>query len=325
LRSSWYPAHYGYAPQAIKDACQVPRSFYNYLRYHKVCPEYDEQLQEALKICDLAERELPKTYVAGLVLPGDFNKSGSVIFGGAEAGLYAGDQSWVEDMKKAGINMEQMGLRDEEAKIKFATGVAIMGTDEQDARLEKMDFKVVQWLSTGLEVVEIQLPDNITRAAYVEQSKVTDGKLGPLEPLGKLICRTWFSDDCDEWDIPKDKYPDGMPHRAAEGHTYEFWVEERLLEECFLGMKMDATIMELESGIMILDEVKQIMCSFFTWLPNELWMDRKPKELRWLAKALPDDDKDDQDVFGSDDEFEGNGKVLSDQAQAGFDDEFDEE
>lgn len=69
-RSSWYPAHYGYAPDAIKNACRVPRSFYNYLRYHKVCPEYDDQLAKALEVCDKAEKELPKVHAAGLALPG---------------------------------------------------------------------------------------------------------------------------------------------------------------------------------------------------------------------------------------------------------------
>lgn len=284
----------------------MPRSFYKYLRYHSVCPEYDEQLQEALKICDIAEQEMFKTYTAGLALPGDFNRSGSAIFGGAEAGLYAGDQIWAKEMEKDGIDTEAMGLRDEEARVKFMTGVAIMGTDEQDAKLDTMDFKVIQRLSTGLEVVDIQLPTETTKAAYVEQSKVTEKKLAALEPLGKLICKTWYADDCDEWDLPKDKYPDGKPHRAVDGQTFEFWVEERVLEECFLGMKMDAEVIMLGSGIVILDEVHTVMCSFYTWLTNELLVDRKAelKEVRWLAKQNPDD----ADFAGSDDEVEVDGE-----------------
>jgi hypothetical protein len=288
--SSWYPAHYGYAPNAVKNACQVPRSFYNYLRYHKVCPEYDEQLEKALKICDVAEQELPQAHAAGLALPGDFNKSVSAIFGGAQTGIYAGDKSWAEDMKKEGIKIDAIGIRDEEARINFTIGIAIMGSDEQYAMLEANSFTMLGQIYAGLEVTDIQQSTGAVRARYEEQSQTVEHKLGKLEPLGKLVCKTWYAEDCDEWDLPKDKFPTGKPQRAGAGRDYEFWVEDSVLQKCFVGMKMDATVLHLQSGITILDEVRESMCSFFVWLPNELWMERKPKEVRWLKKGLPGDD-----------------------------------
>jgi hypothetical protein len=291
--SSWYPAHYGYAPSAVKNACQVPRSFYNYLRYHKVCREYDEQLQKALKICDIAEQELPKAHAAGLALPGDFNKSASAIFGGAQTGMYAGDKSWAEDMKKEGIKIEAVGIRDEEARIKFTTGIAIMGSDEQYEMLETSSFTILDQICAGLQVTE-----------YEVQSNTVAHKLAKLEPLGKLVCKTWYAEDCDEWDLPKDKFPTGKPQRAGVGRDYEFWVEDSVLQECFIGMKMDATILHLQNGITILDEVHESMCSFFTWLPNELWMERKPKEVRWLKKGLPGDDDEEDGASAEGQEFD---------------------
>lgn len=293
--SSWYPTHYGYTPEAVRNACQVPRSFYNYLRYHRVCPEYDEQLQKALKICDAAEQELPKVHAAGISLPGDYNKSASTIFGGAQAGTYTGNQSWAEEMKKEGVSVDEIGIRDEEARIKFTTGVAIMGSDEQCDKLEENSLRIIEQVSAGLEIVDIQLPTEVTRVSYKAQSRIVENKLGQLEPLGKLICKTWVRDECDEWDLPKDKHPSGKPERAGAGRDYEFWVEESVLNECFPGMKMDVTILTLDGGITILDEVHESMCSFFTWLPNELWMERKPKEVRWLKKGLPADDDDEVD------------------------------
>jgi hypothetical protein len=304
VSSSWYPAHYGYSINAVKNACQVPRSFYNYLRYHKVCPEYDAQLEKALKICDLAEQELNKVHTAGLALPGDFNKSASVVFGGAQAGMYAGDKTWAADMEKEGMAIDGVGIRDEEARIKFNTGVAIMGSDEQCDMLGANSLKVLDRVTAGLEIVIIQLPTEFTKELYEKQSQVVENKMSPLEPLGKLICNTWYADDYDEWDLPKDKYPNGRPQRASAGQDYEFWVEENVLLECFVGLKMDASILRLDSGITILDEVRETMCSFFTWLPNELWMDRKPKEVRWLKKGLPGDDDDDEAGVGRGQEFD---------------------
>ena len=168
--------------------------------------------------------------------------------------------------------------------------------------------------SNGLEVMAISLPDNATRELYATQSEVVKSKVGSLKPLGKLVCKIWYADDCDEWDLRKDKYPDGKPHKVDGGREYEFWVEENVLNECFVGMKIDASITTLEGGITILDEVKQTHCSFYTWLPNELWMENKPKKVRWLAKGLPHYE-----------EVEINRVTEGGQEKTQEDDEFDDE
>ena len=243
-------------------------------------------------MCDVAERELIKVDAAGLALPGDFNTSASTLFGGANAGLFAGDESWAQEAEKEGVNVSEMGLREQEARIKFSTGVAALGTDEQQDLIGAPSLQIIKNGSTGLEVTAIILPDDTTREVYAVQSETVRSKLGHLEPLGKLVCKVWHADDCDEWDLPKDRYPDAGPQKVGQSREFELWVEERVLTECFVGMKMDACIITLEGNITILDEVKQTYCSFYTWLPNELWMDNKPKEVRWLAKGLPDYEED---------------------------------
>lgn len=243
-------------------------------------------------MCDMAERELIQVDAAGLALPGDFNTSASTLLGGAHAGLFAGDKSWAQEAEKEGVSASGMGLREQEARIKFRIGVAALGTDEQQDLVDKTSLKIVKKESTGLEVAAINFPDKATTEVYAAETEIVKTKLDHLEPLGKLICSVWYVEDCDEWDLPKDKYPDGKPHKVDQNRMFEFWVEKHVLNKCFVGMKMDANIMILEGGTTILDEVKQTYCSFFTWLPNELWMDNKPKDVRWLAKGLPDYDED---------------------------------
>ena len=289
-RSSWYPAAYGYDPEGIKTACQVLRSFYNYLRYHRVCPEYDEQIQAALKMCDTAEAELTKADNACLALPGDFNTSASTLLGGAQAGLFAADKDWAKESLAEGVDVTDIGLRGEEARIKFSTGIALLGSDKQQDLLGGTKVKVIERESTDLEVTAIDLPKDITKEMYSAQLESWRDKLARLEPLGKLKCKAWFADDCDEWDLPKDRYPDGKPHKKDQT-AYEFWVEGDVLKECFIGMKMEVSILTLEGGLTILDEVKQAHCSIYTWLPNEIWMERKPKVMRWVAKSSPDYDE----------------------------------
>ncbi len=298
----------------------MPRSFLRYLRFHRVCPEFDDQLAIALQICDQAEQELPKVNSVGLALPGDFNKSASVVFGGAQAGMYTGNKSWAEDLKKEGLAITEIGIRDEEARIKFGTGIAVLGSDAQYDMFESGDLKVLSKETAYLEVTAIHLPDKDTKSAYAEQSKVFKHKLEQLEPLGKLVCKTWYTDDCDEYDLPKDKekYPKGKPRKAGDGKEYEFWIEEGVLADCFVGLKMDASILLLSGGMTILDEIKEAMCSFYTWIPNELWMERKPKEVRWLKKGMGLDEDEEEDV-----EINGGNKASADKDDS--DDEFDDE
>jgi hypothetical protein len=245
-------------------------------------------------MCNTAEKELCRVQSAGIALPGDFNRSASVLCGGSQAGLFTGDKSWAKEFEKEGVEIERIGIQTEEASIKFHTGVAAMGTDEQNDIIES-GIAVAQDESVGLEVTAILLPSDATKEFYAEHSQHVKNKLGSLEPLGTLVCKSWYTPSYDEWDLPKDKYPDGKPQSADEGKEYQFWIEESVLDECFLGMKIDARVLTLTGGMTILDEIRETMCSFFTWLPNELWMDRKPKQLRWLPKGLAVDEEEEEE------------------------------
>ncbi|KAF2855833.1 hypothetical protein T440DRAFT_385195 [Plenodomus tracheiphilus IPT5] len=316
--SSWYPAHYGMTSNAIKNACQVLRSFYKYLLYHNVCPEYTEDLMRARDLCDLAEEELPKVVAAGFALPGDFNKSASAIFGGAHAGQYTGDQSWATNLQAEGVDLAMIGIRNEEARVKFKDGVFIMGNDEQADKLEDQSLVAIGKEQVGLEIIAIHPPDENTKTAY-EQTGDWAVKLEQLEPLGKLVCKTCVIENCDEWDLPKDpeKYPRGRPYRPSDVKEYEFWVEQSVLGDCFLSMKLDASVLHLSGGLTILDDVRETMCSFLTWLPNELWMERKPKEVRWLRKGMGLDEEEG--------ETKGENKENKCSKENGGYDEFDDE
>ncbi|KAJ4301658.1 hypothetical protein N0V90_003751 [Kalmusia sp. IMI 367209] len=276
--SSYFATHYSLTPQQIKTACQVLRSFYNYLLFHSVCDEYRDELEKGRKLCDAAEAELPKTHAAGLALPGAFNSAASTTFGGCKAGAYTGDKEWAIKAKEEGVDLGDPGMMDEEARIIFRTAVAIMGTDEQQRMLDMQSFRVLKDASFGLEVFSIVPSDEVTRQMYTHQNAATAQKLC-LEPLGKLLCRSWHIDDFNQYDLPRDKYPNGCLPKTEEGKEFEFWVEDRVLDECFVGMKLHARVLTLEGSITILDNVHEVMCSFYKWLPNELWMERHPKEV----------------------------------------------
>lgn len=244
-------------------------------------------------MCDVAELELSEVYNAGLALPGAFNTAASTIFGGSSAGTYSSNMDWAMKLEEEGINFQEMGVMDEEARITFRTAVAIMGTDEQQRLLDTQAVKVLKDEYLGLEVISNTSPDDLTREMYAHQNKKTAQKLW-LEPLGRLVCRSHQFDDFNEYDLPKHRYPTGRLPKIQEGKQYEFWIEERVLEECFVGMKLDVRVLTLDSGITVLDDVREVMCSFYRWLPNELWMGRHPKEVV-IRKKNVDEDQVDED------------------------------
>ena len=264
-------------------------------------------------MCDKAELELTKVYAAGNALPGAFNKAASTIFGGSYAGTYVGNSAWAQD-----LDLDEFGMRDEEARVTFMVGMAILGTDEQYELLTLPErgvssIQVTQDESTGLEIISIKLPTNEAEELYTKENEILKNKL-ELQPLGKLICRAWNIENFHEYDLPKDQFPDGKLPRVDENKMYEFWVEGQVLRECFEGMKMDARVRTLEGGISILDEVKEVMCSFWKWLPNELWMERHPRELKYTRKGLEDLDEQSAEINGKEEQGQetDDGDDLSD-------------
>ena len=95
-------------------------------------------------MCNTAEHELVKVNVAGLALPGDFNMSASTLFGGSHAGLFTRDQAWAQDAQNEGICLNDIGIRTEEARVKFSTGVAVLGTDEQQVLLGATSLRIAK-------------------------------------------------------------------------------------------------------------------------------------------------------------------------------------
>ena len=241
------------------------------------------------------------TQRAGFVLPGTFGVAASTLYDGYFAGLYVGDDAeWdasTHDAWSGDDDEAQGGMKREEAVVVFKTGVVVHGTDEQYNALERgggVDaLHVVRRETVGLAVVAIQPAAPDVRDVYASQNEQWKHKLR-LKPLGKLLCTCWDAPTCLEYDVPP-------PPPALR--DYEFWVDDDVLAVCFVGMKFDARVLHLTTGLVVLDSVVNTYCSFYQWLPNELLIESRDKEIRFLKPKDAElaDLKEEEDQ-GNDDE-----------------------
>jgi hypothetical protein len=284
--------------EQIKSYVNTIRNFLNYLLLHNVCLEHEEDIYAARRVCTLAEKELWKITQLGRWMPGDFNVACSTIFGGAHKGTHSPRyKEWLPDGE--GL----VGMSDKVAKQVVLFGIAAAGTEEQAFRFHQLDpvgkITVVRVYEAGFEVTEVIYADYETRLFYKQQS-------AEFRILGKLKAKPWKNPALPPNDLTEEEEQSlaatgANPDQPADAtYTYEFFVEDAVLRFLFVGMKIEATVRELNCGFSYFDTVIAVYPSFHTFLPNEMmlgWKDPKSKK---------QGEKDD-----SDDEGDGVGQVAN--------------
>ncbi|KAK4988347.1 hypothetical protein LTR50_003979 [Elasticomyces elasticus] len=280
--SSHLPHHTDIATERkVKVCTNVLKNFHNYLLLHDVCPEYASDIREVFGVCKQWEQEFLKTRTAESELPGDFNVVCSTLFDGNYNDVYTGDQAW-NDVECT------VGFSRKDARAILMAGIAAHGTQEQfeHAHLSNAAFETVfKFNDVGLEVTAIELADAETRTFYTSDLRNTF-----LRTLGKLHCKCWIYPAAADFDLP------AHANRAKEGDPFEFWVEEEILQHCYVGMKLLANIRKLDVGIWFIDQLLGAFVSFFTWLPNETSKERKLAKFKYGDETKNDGGDESRDA-----------------------------
>jgi hypothetical protein len=143
--------------------------------------------------------------------------------------------------------------------------------------------RVVQEISTGLEIIAKTMPSSATRTLYksLDRSKIV------LYEVGVLHCKPWIMhDEVALYDHPPGYDGTKGKHRQLPD-TINLWFEEQVLVSLRPGMKMQATIRQLDFGgkgeLWVVEEVQLVLCTFYKPLLNDL-LPRRMKPVRWLTK-----------------------------------------
>lgn len=185
--------------KVTNNATNVIINFFNYLQYHQVCPEHEQDLLNARNVCFVAQKELPKLATAARGLPGDFNTACSTLFGGyyAMRRPVNPNAEWVNPE-------DDMGLSGEDAKAIWHTAIVAHCTSEQYKRFEQADedgsLTIGGEHQTGLEIIEIEFPGDKIKALYGSKG-IRDTF---IRPTGAVICKRWVVPGSPRLDIPRE-------------------------------------------------------------------------------------------------------------------------
>lgn len=204
------------------------------------------------------------------MLPGKFNEACSTIYGGTYKNAYIGDQDWAQGLE--GYKGMDQKLARQTFKFGFLANSSAEMFERYKSQANTRSISITSAVDTGLEVTELVLADRQALKIYDQQAATQ------LRAVGKLKARTWFHPGDPDEDLTEEEEQAGATTR--EVRDYEFWVEDELLQRCFVGMKFEATVRHLSFGLDFFDRVGGVYCSFYRILPNELmigWREPGPR------------------------------------------------
>ncbi|KAJ5832338.1 hypothetical protein N7474_000649 [Penicillium riverlandense] len=263
--SSYFPFYFLPDDEyTIKLATVTIRNFLSYLLHHDVCPEYKDNIDQARKICVLAEIELLKNQQLVSAGPGYFNQSCSMLFGG-----YHFDNP---------PNAEQAGELSYDAARKVAKfAIAGCGTNEQASRFRAMaDNDTLSAMKVedidGFEILGVTEPDAETIGFY--KSHASD-----LVPVGKIHAKAFRDPGKPDLDLsPEERWK--WNHGNEPLPEFDFFLEVGLLSYCYPGMKVMTSVWEVSCGLHYFDEIISVYTSFYTVLGNDMMVEwKKPVDL----------------------------------------------
>jgi hypothetical protein len=228
----------------------------------------------------LAEKELWEIKQVRYKLPGEFNIAASTLYGGRYQNIYPSDQAWATDDHSYDDHIPHLrGYSVPEAERIFKTAVAFEGTDELFLEAMNGHIHIVKTETRYFEVVQI---DRVDMTSHDDYSKVKNhlGVSGSINALGRIHFQTWDGPGLDEEDLTDDEDAASSPPLGTPT-TEAFWLEDHILHNCFVGMKLALVVHSLNIGIRFFGDILGIYCSFHTSLPNEKVIDnwKEPGEI----------------------------------------------
>jgi hypothetical protein len=237
----------------------------NFLRYvlqHNVCPEYEDDVKAAMEVCKTAAEEWPMVRELCAALPGHFNLAAAELFCPEDTTK----QSWsfLDFKRPEGFNPTSV----------FFTAFALMDEPELFERLTTKQPTIIREFKCTLELVKTFRPsDDIVKRV---KSLVIGDKAAYHAPVGKATFKQGVIED--DWEKPPTEWP-------IDEETMTLFLDDALLANMIPGMRIEATICELDAGLRFIKVIENLVPSFYVYLPQEMM--RHYKEPRENDRPAP--------------------------------------
>ncbi|KAL1902442.1 hypothetical protein Sste5346_001423 [Sporothrix stenoceras] len=277
----------------------VVDNFLRYLQLHDVCPEYADDIKASREICKTAKVELPNLLTALPLMPGQFNLACTKLF-------FKDDAYSHEQMMASHDGLDPRAVltnEDWDPEYIFRTTVAIqdlvIGTKAKKmAEADMSSIRIVNSREIEVEIVQLIWPDKELKERYAKA--IEEGEKQKTEKEAAKAAEKAGDKTADE---ASDEATDNIIKRAGviiikhyrieEGvanrpHVSDeelqarggdaFFIDMDTMDLLRLGMKLRVVVHELNCDLNFVSVVKEMLPSFYLYLPQELMVDwKEPK------------------------------------------------
>ncbi|KAG9253812.1 Argonaute siRNA chaperone complex subunit Arb1-domain-containing protein [Emericellopsis atlantica] len=257
------PKMTGLEETSLKQAVNVVDNFLRYVLQHDVCPEYEDDVKKAIQVCEDALVEWPMMVRLQGAFPGLFNLAATKVFG-----VYDESDWYMADPQK----------EDFDPKLVLMTSLTLLENPKDVAKLPQPHHRVIRQFDCTVEISDIQrLPETLCKRFKGLQ---VDGSPLRLAPIGKIRVIPAIIED--ELVHPKVSNP------FAKGFM-TLYLDDDILANMKVGMKMETTVCQTDSDLKFIKAIRQIVPSFYTFLPQELMRHfREPRPNDRPARSVHD-------------------------------------
>jgi hypothetical protein len=248
--------------QGMLEGISTVENFLRYVLQHNVCPEYEDDVKAAMEVCKTAAEEWPMVRELCAALPGHFNLAAAELFCPEDTTK----QSWsfLDFKRPEGFNPTSV----------FFTAFALMDEPELFERLTTKQPTIIREFKCTLELVKTFRPsDDIVKRV---KSLVIGDKAAYHAPVGKATFKQGVIED--DWEKPPTEWP-------IDEETMTLFLDDALLANMIPGMRIEATICELDAGLRFIKVIENLVPSFYVYLPQEMM--RHYKEPRENDRPAP--------------------------------------
>ncbi|KAL7925656.1 Argonaute siRNA chaperone complex subunit Arb1 domain-containing protein [Trichoderma austrokoningii] len=239
----------------LEEAIDVIENFLRYILHHDVCPEYAEDVKGALRICQTAREEWSMLNALHTTVPGFFNLAAAKLFSKPDP------DAWAFHLFHVPQSFE--------AKPIFYSAIAMLEDLAPFNFLVQQQAKLLRLYECTVEIRVVTPPTLVTIQQFecLRVSTCDRTQKIFLGPLGTITVRQAVIED--GWVHPYTPRPLGT-------EDINLYFEQNILESFKPGMKMTLEIGEIGGGINFVRRIRNIVPSFYKFLPQELMRGFKP-------------------------------------------------